>query len=268
MDVENGHRIAVFTAEGRYARTFHFGSPQPASPPYATVCNGDRVFAHYGWEQRPDMTGRAYRSSVPHWVSGPDSGVRQLLGEFPGSERHGHVVDGQFRGSRPLPLGKEPVIAIGRNRVYIGSADRYEVTAYDFAARPVAKITKPNVTVQATTADIDYSIDQETAGRADSVRRRIAGAYARLALPKTLPPYAALIVDSEDLVWVQDYPRAEYPSVRWSVFDASGRAIAEVAVSTHLEVYEIGVDYVLGRYLDPDDAVPQVRLYRLRRNAQ
>jgi hypothetical protein len=33
----------------------------------------------------------------------------------------------------------------------------------------------------------------------------------------------------------------------------------------HLEVYEIGRDYVLGRYLDPDESVPLVRMYRLTR---
>ena len=30
-----------------------------------------------------------------------------------------------------------------------------------------------------------------------------------------------------------------------------------------LEIYEIGADYVLGRYIDPDEQVPEVRLYGL-----
>ena len=33
----------------------------------------------------------------------------------------------------------------------------------------------------------------------------------------------------------------------------------------YLEVYEIGNDYVLGRYFDPEEAIPQVKLYVLRR---
>jgi hypothetical protein len=86
-----------------------------------------------------------------------------------------------------------------------------------------------------------------------------------MSLPKTLPPYAAFVVDSDDLLWVQDYPRPQFPTVRWSIFDRSSRAIAEAAMPTHFEVYEIGRDYVLGRYLDPEEAVPEVRLYRLSR---
>jgi hypothetical protein len=38
-----------------------------------------------------------------------------------------------------------------------------------------------------------------------------------------------------------------------------------VTMPSALEVYEIGRDYVLGRYVDPDESVPEVRLYTLRR---
>jgi len=31
----------------------------------------------------------------------------------------------------------------------------------------------------------------------------------------------------------------------------------------HLDVNEIGEDHVFGRYLDPDESIPQVCLYRL-----
>ncbi|MGQ0640664.1 MAG: hypothetical protein ACT4P6_07820 [Gemmatimonadaceae bacterium] len=265
MDVQNGHRVAVFTRDGRYERTYRFGSPQAASVPYASVCNSNRVFAHYGWELQNSMKGGTFRALVPFWISGPDSSVRRVIGDFPGSERFGLVVKGQFRGTRPLPLGKEPAIAIGGDRVYIGTADRYEIAAFDFTGRRVATISKPNVNLAVTQADIDYSIDQETAGRGDSIRARVASSYAQITLPKTVPAYAAMVVDREDLLWVQDYPRPQTPLVRWSIFDRSGTAVAESRVPTHLRILEVGRDYVLGSYLDPEEAVPEVRLYRLAR---
>jgi len=49
------------------------------------------------------------------------------------------------------------------------------------------------------------------------------------------------------------------------VFDTNGALVAELDLPTHLEVFEIGADYVLGRYLDPAEAVPQVRLYHFKR---
>jgi hypothetical protein len=33
-------------------------------------------------------------------------------------------------------------------------------------------------------------------------------------------------------------------------------------------VYEVGSDYVLGRYLDLEEAVPEVRMYRVRRGSR
>ena len=47
--------------------------------------------------------------------------------------------------------------------------------------------------------------------------------------------------------------------------DNDGRVRATIALPAALEVYEIGRDYVLGRYIDADAAVPEVRLYRLMR---
>jgi hypothetical protein len=89
-----------------------------------------------------------------------------------------------------------------------------------------------------------------------------------MEFPPTLPAYTALIVDSEDLVWVRAFPRGTGGTAPWSVFASSGALIAEVAVPRHLEVFEIGRDYLLGRYLDPAEAIPEVRLYRLDRGSR
>jgi len=264
-DVASGHRVSVFSLDGRYVRSFRFGSPQGGSSPYRSVCNGNREFAHYGWENMKDVKSGVYRQRVPFWLSGPDSSVRSVFGSFSGSERHAHVVDGQLRGSRPLPLGKEPVIAIGRDRVYIGTADQYEILVFDFSGKQAATIKKPNVSLVTTKDDIEYAKEKEIGGGGERVRASVERGYAEMTLPKTIPAYASLVVDSDDYLWVQDYPRAKGATVRWSVFDRAGNAVTEVGLPTHLEVYEVGRDYVLGRYLDPDEQVPEVRLYRLSR---
>ena len=264
MDIENGHRVDVRTLEGTYTRTYRFKSPQGGNVPYATVCNRNRVFAHYGWENVREPKSGVYRQPVPFWLSGPDSTVRRIIGTFDGSERFGMVARGRA-GSRPLPLGKEPVIAIGRDRVYIGTADRYEIMVFDLAGNRVTTITRPNVDLQTTKEDIEYDKEKQIAGRGDSIRKRVELSYASMPLPKTIPAYARFVVDADDYLWVQDYPRAQAATVRWSVFDRAGNAVTDVALPTHLEVYEVGRDYVLGRYVDPDEQIPQVRVYRLTR---
>ena len=52
---------------------------------------------------------------------------------------------------------------------------------------------------------------------------------------------------------------------RGRVFGADGRTVAVVVLPAALEVYEIGLDYVLGRAVDENDGVPEVRLFALRR---
>lgn len=66
-------------------------------------------------------------------------------------------------------------------------------------------------------------------------------------------------------VWVQHYPRAASASVAWTVFSPAGVHLGATQTPAALEVYEIDRDYVLGRYLHPDDGVPEVREYRLTR---
>src|SRR5688572_27921089 len=81
----------------------------------------------------------------------------------------------------------------------------------------------------------------------------------------TLAAYGALDVDDGPNLWVLDYPIPGTTMTRWSVYDTSRKEIASATLPRYLEVYEIGEDYVLGRYLDPDASIPEVRLYRLRR---
>ena len=74
-----------------------------------------------------------------------------------------------------------------------------------------------------------------------------------------------MLVDDADFVWVRPFARPGATSVQWSVFSPVGSLAAEVLVPVHLEVFEIGHDYMVGRYFDPDEAIPQVRVYRLER---
>lgn len=266
-DIEEGYRYSVFTLDGRYGRSFRLWAPTGSSTPYNTACNATGDFAHLGWESQRDMKAGTFRSIVPVWLSRADSAAGRIIDSVPGSERFGLVRDGQLRGTRPLPLGKEPVLGIGRSQVYVGSADRYRILALDFTGKVVATLQRPEAPVPVTRADVQGAIDREVANRGENARRGVEQAYAEMRLPNTLPAYTALVVDADDRVWVRPYARGNAARAEWTVFDAKGAILATVAVPTHLSILEIGRDYVLGRYLDPDEAIPQVRVYRLTRTS-
>jgi hypothetical protein len=263
-DIDNGYRVTVFSTALALKRSFQFAAPTGQQTPYASACNATGTFAHFGWEDHKAMKPRVFRSGVPLWLSGIDSTMKPV-GTIPGSERWGLVVDGVFRGTRPLPLGKQPVIATGPDRFYTGAADTYEIVMRDFNGKLLGTFGKPGVKLATTKADIDLAIEIETAGRGDNVRDRIRTTFDGMDLPKTIPAYNAMLVDSESDVWVRDYPRGSSGTSTWTVFTRDGKQIAEVQLAINLTVTEIGRDYVLGKYMDPDEDIPQIRMYRLRR---
>lgn len=265
IDID-GHRTSVFSLGGGYVRSFRFSSAQPGRSPYRSACNRRGDFAHYGWENFAEAKGGAYRSMVPLWLSRTDSGVRQVISTIPGSERFGQVVENRLRGTRPLPLGKQTAIAIGGDRIYVATGERYEILVFDFAGKQLEPMRDSRVVPATTRADIDY-LKRQALARAQSLEQqaRIERSYAEIPFPKTLPAYSVLLIDGAGQVWAQDDARAESPTTNWTIFDSRGRRVAAAALPVHFEVYEIGSDYVLGRFMDPDEAIPQVRLYRLRR---
>jgi hypothetical protein len=262
-DISNGYRSTVFGTDLSLKRSFRFRGPGENSTPYASACNSAGAFVHHGWESRKDFRNGAFRTPVSLWMSGTDSTVR-VIGTIPGSERWGHFSD-KGGGTGPLPLGKQSVIALGRNRIYVGTADTYTVTMYDLGGKVIGTFTKPNVQLATTQADIDLAVEDEAAGKDDAARERVRKQYATMDLPKTIPAYKAMLIDSEGMVWVRDYRRASPTTALWTVFTSAGKQVAEVQLPLHLTVSEIGRDYVLGKYVDPVEDIPEIRMYRLRR---
>jgi hypothetical protein len=264
-DIGEGQRVSVFTLAGNFVRAFRFGAPQAARSPYKSACNRKGEFVHLGWERQRDIRGGVFRSMVPVWTSRADAHVGDVIDSLPGSERWGVVVDNQLRGTRPLPLGKQPVLGISESAIFLGSADRFQVRAVSRTGESVATLQRAETSTGVTEADIQEAIEREIANRGESSRKDVEAAYAAMNFPSTLPAYTDLRVDSADWVWIRPYPRGNPTSVTWSVFDPKGALVAELDMPTHLEVFEIGTDYVLGRYLDPAEAIPQVRLYHFKR---
>ncbi len=265
----SGYRQSVFALDGTFVRNFHFGAGAQApgsQTPYSSVCNVAGKFAHYGWDlTHPKLKENevlAVRSKAPFWLSGMDSVVLATLDSFPGSERAVH--DG---GSSPRMLGKQTSIAMTSDRLYVGTAERPEVFAISLVDYSVDTIAVPVSPGAVTPADIESLKAIELATTPADRRASVERNFATHPFPDSLPPYAELITDSAELLWVQDYPRAGSERVKWTIVSRSGKLIATVLLPNYFQVLEIGSDYILGKYLHPIESVPQVRLYRLHRGA-
>lgn len=244
---------SIFTLDGTFSRTFRF-SP----PPYRLACNARVQFAVMGWAANRDMRAGAYRPNVAYWIARADSAATVPLGTFPGGDRW---MEGG--GDRPLPLGREPQIAISTSRVYIALGDQLEVLVFDLTGKPLPPLRVPASRMRVTEADVVAEREREIASVGERARVSIERSYAKIPMPELLPATRAILVDAAEQVWVQHYPRASSATVAWTVFGPDGRVRATASLPAALDVYEIGSDYVLGRYIDPDEQIPEVRQYRL-----
>lgn len=82
-------------------------------------------------------------------------------------------------------------------------------------------------------------------------------------MPVQLPPYSAVLTDSEHVLWVVlSAPGDKETLLRAAAPD--GNLLGDVRIPMELHVFEVGRDYVLGTY-ESKDAIPYVALFRLHR---
>jgi hypothetical protein len=80
----------------------------------------------------------------------------------------------------------------------------------------------------------------------------------------TFPGHAEVIVDRAGRLWVKEYDRPlDEESSRWLVFEQDGRFVCQLRIPVSLQVFDAGMDYVLGAERD-DLGVEYLVQYRVR----
>jgi hypothetical protein len=254
--------VMIFGIEGGYARSYPLGGPDPRfNLPYKLACGPTGSVIANGWDTIRVREWSRVRAPVPYWLVDADGVVGPVLGSWPGSER----LSGP-NGSGPHPLGKEPVLAFGRTRIYLGTADSFAIEVFALDGTPLEPIAKPSVELATSEADIARHRLLDTLGKDDAARSRAIRDWERFEYPPTVPAYTALLVDRDDNLWVRAFPRSTENLVRWVVFDPTGMEIGSVDLPATLEVFDIGGDWVLGIETRLDDGGQRVRMYRLHRD--
>lgn len=258
------HRLfTVHGLDGSVARSYFPTAPQGSQvdSPYKSACGPDGTWLSNGWSRFEPSEPRRVRDSIAHWLAGREGGVSVVLGRRPGSERFVHP-----NGSGPHPLGKEPVLAVGRHRAYLGTADSFAIEVFTLDGSPLDPIVKTSVQLATTEADIARHRLLDTLGKNEDDRTQAMRWWDQYEYPPTVPAYTALVVDRDDNLWVRSFPRTVENLVRWVVFDPAGVEIGSVDLPSTLEVFDIGTDWVLGIETRLEDGGQQVRMYRLRRD--
>lgn len=253
-------RVSVHALDGTQRRAMPTAEFAGGTDAFSSACNADGRFVHHGWyPYREEEIGRQ-RSPVPVWLASADGSDRVELGEVAGPEYGAYGY-----GAGPALLGRTPQLAIGRRAVYVGTADSGVVSVFSLAGEPVGVRQLPGSPRRVTEADLERAKRLDSMGQSALQQRQTREEWALDTPPAFLPAYDALVVDSDDHLWVRRHPAANEERVEWIVFDADGAHVATVPLPALLTVHDIGRDYIAGIVQDPFTGTHAVRVLTLTR---
>lgn len=258
-------RISIHSVDGTLVRTapVRVGGFFPAV--HGSFSDGSLLVSVPPLSGRaPVPAGRAWRDTATYLRIATTGEVLDTVGRFPGMEQYeSPSPDRRTFRTVSLPFGRVTGAAASGDRFFVATGDNYRVDVFGSAGQPLPPVLRTGPPLALTEADVaEYTRRAvEAAGpRAHEVRAELAAA----PLPPTIPPTASVLADVEGRLWVEEGQpmSARARGSRWSVFDAAGRWMARAEGPPRFRPFQIGGDWVLGRYTD-DDGVEHVQLLRL-----
>lgn len=240
-------KISVIDTAGAFVRQY----PERANT-YDLACSrGGRVVGM----TMPPITGppnpKGETYQAPLWLA--DTGGKVV-------RRLGLVNWGQNR-----PLGRLTDIAASDDRIYVGTADSAFVDVYDLTGRRLNPLPVGVGVRKASKTNYEHAIDglvgpMPTREMRESGRQQML----RIPAPEYLPVYSTVHTDPSGTLWVNVSAPGD-PTTVLRAISSDGRLLGEVSVPKGLRVFEVGADYVLGRYHD-SDGEQHVTAYRFVHN--
>ena len=242
-------RGMVFTSGGSVARTFMLEWPGAGSFfVFPLGVTADRTLVTLQGQEvvgpgvtRPGMTRYPYHVVV-YDLEG------SLLHRFEpeGIEREGYLLEreGFLRDATP-PLMRRGRFAAGPTGVALASTDSHDVIALDSDTQIRATVQVPGAASTLPRSFVD-SVRSAWAEAATTDARKV---FRRRALRKVPQPLAAPVIEDLQIdrlgrLWVAGANLDGSDSLRWYVF-ADDALLGFVELPAHLEIKEIGADYLL-----------------------
>ncbi len=260
------NRISFFEPGGEYVRSFQLlsltgGKSSPSL--VAPFADGSLLIRARTMEFTPQTEGGLRRDSVLYLRCDPAGALLDSVGWFPGPEWYVKAEEGMMAASSRA-FGRSPVATAFAGAFYFGSSDSYEIARYDSNGQLQRLIRRTHESLEVTPEDMELWIEERLADVDDENQKTFwERLYADMPVPQTMPAYERLIVDDEGSVWVEDYRRPGDAQPRWTVFDSAGVMLGAVETPPEFQIFQIGADFVLGRWTDDLD-VEHVQLYKLK----
>ncbi len=261
------NRASVFDSEGNFGRSYSVVPSTGGGVGFAVDAFADGTLII----KAPQIFQGGFseglqRLDEDHYTISTSGEFLDSVGTFLGAEQY---IETSRSGDNfsvflsPRPFGRSTVLAARDEGFCFGSSDTYEIRCFASDGSLVQIIRRPLANRPVTAADVDDLKQQQLADTDDdNARRRIERLFSSVPIPETMPAYDGLEIDAGGNIWVREYSWADDAERHWTVFDASGRMLGDIALPPSFGIRQIGDDFVLGVWRDELD-VEHVRLYHL-----
>jgi hypothetical protein len=194
--------------------------------------------------------------------SSEDGSFLNGLGTYSGSEQIFRTGRTQIVHVNPRPFGRNAILTTSGNSLYVGTQDSYEISVFSNLDTLQALIRLQRENAPVTQAHIDRYKNARLANVHSRERAAREARLDSLPWPHAMPAYSTMMVDTEGNLWVADHRPFGVEQPVWNVFDSSYHLLGSVETPLSLTIFDIGPDYILGRWRD-GSGMESIRVYRL-----
>jgi hypothetical protein len=257
-------RVHHFDSSGTYVRTVRIESTAEGLRAFY-----QGVFSDGSWltlALQPELNNEpgVYLRSTQQFVRfGGDGKPIKSLRQVEGRTRFVHAF-GSITHFPFVPFTAEPLARAAGDRLLVVAGGAPEVEERDLEGRLV-RVMRPAIALLRTADAYARYRDASLAGM-DSTQRAQYEHFYGLShpLPEFVPAFQGLLVDDKSNTWLERYRMPGETDSRWEVVGANGRWLGQVAAPSRVRLFQVGVDFVLGRHLD-SLGVERIRVYALRK---
>lgn len=253
-------RVSTFDVNGGFGRVTRLAAPGGAFRPGAVgVFSDASMLVLASVTVRPTPSTGIQRESAIVMLYASDGSVADSIFAGVGSEWY-------MASSRillPRAFGRLLVVEAFADRIYVGDSEEYDVRVYTSVGSLISlvRLARPRSVV--SQEDIGRWEEQRIERTSGTDQQRVIRSLAdEMPFPDTFPVFQRFVADHVGNLWVEQYRRVGQEATRFDVFDPYGRYLGMVTGPNGLRIFEIGDDYVLGRWSDDLD-VHHVRVHAL-----
>lgn len=160
------------------------------------------------------------------------------------------------------PFGSRTFVDVSADYVALAESGVAQITLYDLDGSVERTIDWRQEPIPVTDEQREQYREAYVQGPQDEARREV---LAAVGLPEAHPVISELHFGREGDLWVRGVDPDGMKGSTWRVFGVDGNLKAEVEIPRHLQVHDIGQDYIAGVHRDTV-GVERVVVYSMSRN--